>query len=525
MLSFAAPLWLLGLAGLPAIRWLHRGGRHLQAVPVSRLGLWQGATAHDPAAAARRPPDPAWRRRALLATLFVVALAGPRWSDGRPGVTLWVDDSISMRTREAGGTRLALVLAQAREQLTGVAHADVEVRALGDPWRPLGAPGDATVAALAAGAGRREPAAPPAALLRRDRQHWLLTDGADAALFDWPEGRRPDRVVEVGAVTRNAGLTRLSARRSGGDPQQFELLAEIRNGGSAGETRRVVFTTDTGASTGSTHRVEPGEPALVTALMPASARVRATLQPGDALPEDDEIALDLAPLRRQRVVVDPACAPALASAARAHPALAVTAADDAGADAALDCGTLEPGAGVPTIRVRADRAPSTPPGALQWATSVAGSRRAGIDAQRLRVAATLQARSPDVVVLAVGDQPVLVARAGATRRLETSFDFAAMAGARGPEIPLLLNLMLEQLLGQPLLDAVVVTARAATAAAVVPAPRPATAPVPPPAVETQAQADAVRPLLLAALAVLLWEVAALGRQWRRLTRDARVTSA
>lgn len=524
-MSFAAPLWLLGLAGLPAIRWLHRGGRHRQAVPVSRLGLWRGSMANDPDRAARRPPDPAWRRRALLTALIVAALAGPRWSDERPDITLWVDDSISMLTREAGGTRLALVLAQAREQLAGVAHAGVEVRALGDPWHPLGALGDTAAAALAAGAGRREPAAPPAALLQRDRQNWLLTDGAEARLFDWPDGSRPHRVIEVAGVTRNAGLTRLSARRSAGDPQQFELLAEVRNGGSTEETRRVVFTSDTGASAGSMQRIEPGKPTLVTALIPASASVRATLQPTDALAEDDELVLDLAPLRRQRVTVDPGCAPALASAVRAHPALAVTQAGATSADAVLDCGTLNPGAGLPTIRVRADRAPAALTGSLQWAASVAGSRRAGIDAQQLRVAATLQARPPDAVVLAVGDQPVLVVRAGAAKRLETSLDFEAMAGARGPEIPLLLNLMLEQLLGRPLLDAIAVSERDAAAVAVVPAPRRATAPVPLPSVEPHAQLDAVRPLLLAALTVLLWEIAALGRQWRRLTRDARAPSA
>ena len=43
-----------------------------------------------------------------------------------------------------------------------------------------------------AGAGRKEPGAPPAALLLRDGLHWLVTDGADPALFDWPGGKPGD---------------------------------------------------------------------------------------------------------------------------------------------------------------------------------------------------------------------------------------------------------------------------------------------------------------------------------------------
>ncbi|WP_144290021.1 hypothetical protein [Ideonella sp. A 288] len=526
MLTLAAPWWLLGLGLLPVIRWLHRGGAHRRVVQVARLGLWRGSAVSPPAAGTRRPPDPAWRRRALLATLCLLALAEPQWPLQATRITLWVDDSLSMRTREGPATRLAEGLASARTALDEVAGAEVEVRALGDPWHNLGALSPSTVATVsAAAAGRQEPGAPPAPLLRSDRLHWLLTDGADAALLDWPGGRRPDRVVQVGRVASNIGLARLSARRHPDDADRIDLLLTVANGGASAETREIVVSTDAGEALRSTRQIEPGRSVQVAATVPASARVRATLQPGDALAEDDEIALDLAPLRRRKVAVDPACPPALAAAVAAHPALTVAAAGAADADAALHCGTADAARRVPTIHARADRAPARATGAVQWSTAVADARRVRLDTDRLALAARLQPRPADTVLLAIGGEPVIVGRAGAPTQVDTSLDFATMALAPGADTPLLVNLMAEQVLDARLLDEIAVTDRGAAASRVAPAASAAAVVTPPgdpkgaavsDAHRARALADGVRPLLGLALLVLLWEIAALGRQWRRL---------
>ena len=91
------------------------------------------------------------------------------------------------------------------------------------------------------------------------------------------------------------------------DPEKYDLLLKVTNGGTAAESRAVVFATDAGEFARSSHRLEPGASALVNATIPASGKVRAMLQPADALAEDDEIVLDLAPLRRRRVAADPTC--------------------------------------------------------------------------------------------------------------------------------------------------------------------------------------------------------------------------
>ena len=525
LLTFATPLWLAGLAILPAIRWLHRGGPHRREVRVSRLALWRDAEASRPAAGERRPPDRAWRRRALLAALLFIALSGPQLSDPGVRVTLWIDDSLSMLTREGPSTRLVEGLARARSLLAELPSADVEVRTLAEPWHGLGALNDATVATVLAGAGRHEPTAPPAALLRRDSQHWLLTDGADATLLAWADGKRPDRVVQVAGVTRNVGLERLSARRHADDPATIDVLLQVTNGGTGDEDRTVVFTAGSVAvARVDVVRLRAGASQRVEVSIPASASVQAALQPADALPDDDLIALDLAPLRRRRIAVDAGCPKALAAAVVAHPALALARADAGHAEAMLDCGTSGAPHDVPTIRVLGDGPASRPRGALQWSSAVRQSRRSELDDDRLQVAAHLPVRPADVVLLAIGDEPVVVRRSGAPERLETSLDFAAMAVGRGPELPLLVNWLFETVLDQRLLDEIALIDRGPRSVLVAPLPVVAA-----PAVSASAGrpslSDEAKLVLLIALLVLSWEIAALVRQGVRLRAPATAPNA
>ncbi len=510
MLNLAAPLWLCGLALLPLIRWLHRGGRHRRTVAVARLGLWRGAELSLPAAGERRPPDPAWRRRALLAALLFIALSGPQWPLRQPAVTLWVDDSLSMLTREVQGTRLDVALGQARALLAQTPHGEVELRTLGDPWQRLGA--DTAPAVLARGAGRQEPAAPPAALLRADSQHWLLTDGAHARLFDWPGGRQPDRIVQVGSVTRNVGLERLAARRHPGDPQQVDLLIKLSNGGTVAETRELVVASATGEVARQTQRLEAGATSSVQVTMPAATSVRATLVPGDALAEDDVMVLDLAPLRRRRVAVDAACPAALRAAVSAHPGLGPA----LEAEAVLACGPGEGARAWPTVRVVAERTPVRLPGALQWSPTVDESRRVRLEGDVLQVAAQLALRAGDTTLMAIGDAPVIVSRAGAPALIDTALDFTAAPRAGGPEVPLLVNLMLESLLGAPLLDPIAVIDRGPLASRVAPAARAVVASRADARSPARGVSDGTAAVLLAALLVLVWEIVALARQWWRL---------
>lgn len=536
MLSWVTPLWLFGLALLPLIRWLHRGGRHRRSVPVSRLKLWHGSAASLSAAGRRRPPDPAWRRRALLAALLFFALAGPQWPERRPSITVWVDDSISMLTREplqgagastesneratavkhAAHTRLIAGLAQARVQLDQVAHGQVEVRSLSDPWHDLGPLTDAVVMTLSTGAGQSEPAAPPAALLRANSQHWLVTDGADAKLLSWPADRRPDRTIQHANVTRNVGLERLSARRNPLDPGSFELLVKLTNGGTAIETRELIVTTQAGEVSRTPHRLEPGTSMVASVTIPASEGVRAALQPVDALPSDDEIALDLASLRKRRVATDPKCPAAIATAVGTHPGLVLAPYEATDVAAMLDCGSRAAAAGLPTLRVISKHTPTQVAGPVKWSSSLAASSRITLDAGRLRTAARLQAGPTDAVLLAVGNDPIVIDRSGSSKLIETPLDFGSMSATTGPEIPLLVNLMFERLFDAPLLNSIATADRGPDAVRVAPLAVPDPPTRAPAAIAVPILRGWARPLLMAALLVLLWEIGALARQALRL---------
>src|SRR4029453_15949735 len=106
------------------------------------------------------------------------------------------------------------------------------------------------------------------------------------------------------------------------------------------------------------------------------------------------------------------CPAALLDAIRAHPALAVAKENAPDAEVALDCGTQRAASGVATLRVLADRLPTRPRGSLQWSPAVPESHRIRLDPERMQVAAQLRARPGDDVLLAAGDEPLIIRRAG-----------------------------------------------------------------------------------------------------------------
>ena len=169
-----------------------------------------------------------------------------------------------------------------------------------------------------------------------------------------------------------------------------------------------------------------------------------------------------------------------------------------------------------TIRVLTGSAPTRVRGALQWSSSGPHSRRIELDVDRLQIAARLQAGRDDTVLLAIGGEPVVTRRAGEARRLDTSFDFAAMGAARAPELPLLMNWLFESVLDRRLLDEIAIFDRGPRAVLVVPQAIVAEEAVSAPSSAPRSASDEARPLLLIALLALLWEAAALVRQGLRL---------
>lgn len=524
MLSFATPLWLLGLLLVPVMWWLHRSGPHLRGVPVSSLLLWRRAVTSTLAAGDQRRPDPAWKRRALLAGLLSIALAGPQVRQPVSRITVWVDDSISMLAREVRGTRLSLGLERVRATLAAAPAADVEVRTLDQPWRAFAGLSPEVIATIIGEAGQLEPTPPPKALLRTDRSHWLLTDGADPTVLGWPGGNRADRYFQVAGIHRNVGIDRLAARRNLQDPRRLNLQLQVVNGGDATEERIVEIATDTGEVARSRQRLAPHTAAMVTADIATANRVSAKLTPADAVAEDDVITLDLRPLRARRVATDATCPRALLDAVRSHPALQLTDAVS-GVDAALDCGAAATPRSAPTLRIMAGRLPMPVKGPLTWSSTVPASRHVALQGDSLRIAAQLaRPQADDVVLLAAGDTTLILARHSATPLLETALDFGAASAGSSPDTPLVVDFLFSRLLGYSLLDQVATMERGPYAAAVVPAQR-LDGTARPDTVHAVRVRDLTRQVLAIGLLVLLWEIVALARNWLQLRTHARAVSA
>ncbi|MBK7472059.1 MAG: hypothetical protein IPI73_17090 [Betaproteobacteria bacterium] len=126
----------------------------------------------------------------------------------------------------------------------------------------------------------------------------------------------------------------------------------------------------------------------------------------------------------------------------------------------------------------------------------------------------------DTVLLAAGDEPLIISRTGAARVVVTSLDFGSAEITYDSEIPLLVNLMFERLLGGRLLNEIAMADRGPGSANVVPSGGARASADLRAATEWHPTRDLTRQLLLAALLVLLWEIVALGRQRYRLSACA-----
>lgn len=445
-----------------------------------------------------------------------MALAGPRSAVRVERVTLWVDDSLSMLTREDGETRLVRGLELAAAELASRPGAEVEVRTLSNPWEMRRTLDAEVLSELVSTAGPHEPSPPPAALWRSDREHWLVTDGTSEALSE----NLYARVIRVGDSRRNVGLLRLSARRSLDDHDRLDVELQARNGGESAEERVVVLSSETGEITRATLRLAAGESASWSASTGMSSRLAARLEPDDALEADDSISLDTSELAVKRVRVDPDCPAPLLAALRAHPALNM---EGETPDVALsvDCGAARAASPPPLLRFVDEGTRQPLDGPLLWSSTVdPSSRRLGAYAWRV-VGRLPPPQGDDVVLLASGATPLVVRRSGgAAVVIETALDVDSEPADEPAALPLLVAFLADEALSASLLDAVAVTARAPDAVMVAPRRAVGATAADGAAVATPEMHSWSRPLLLAALLVLLWEFAVLLRRLGRERAEA-----
>jgi hypothetical protein len=98
MSGLLQPWWLIAMGVIPWIHWLHRKQAPLSVHSVSAVFLWQDGPTEAAPGRQQQPPDPAWRRRALITALVIAALTTPYIEREHATVTIWLDDSLSMQT-------------------------------------------------------------------------------------------------------------------------------------------------------------------------------------------------------------------------------------------------------------------------------------------------------------------------------------------------------------------------------------------------------------------------------------------
>lgn len=325
MPGFADPLWLVGLGIIPLIRWLHRAEAPLSAWQVSALFLWDQASEKDAQGKTKKRPDPAWRRRALLAAFVVGALANPHWMAETRLLTVWVDNSLSMQAMENGSTRLSTLMTMLAKELNQADSSwdEVVLRSLSDPGEV------STVSSSNFAAANEwqswqvaEPVGPPAPLMSERSNHWLLTDGASEALQSWAQRVRIDHALQTGAATENVAVSRLAARRNLEAENTLDVLVAISNTGrDAAERRlslysggRLLEFADLSLAAGQTLNWQ-------SRILAGDALLKVALTSGDVLSADDELTLDLSSFEALATVVEDACGPALRRAVVTHPSL------------------------------------------------------------------------------------------------------------------------------------------------------------------------------------------------------------
>jgi hypothetical protein len=328
MIGVLHPFWLVALAVIPLIRWLHRWQAPMAAWTVSAIFLWEDAIQDDAPGPARRKPDPAWRRRAIIAALLVTALAKPFWRQDVESLTVWIDDSLSMSTLENGGTRLSAAMNSLSVALdeTESSRALIELRSLSDPGRVVHyAGGDTLDAETWQMDIPTEPIGPQASLMSSETNHWLVTDGASETVRTWAQRVPVDRFIQVGVTTENSAVTRLAVRRSLDSPDGLDVLVSLSNTGLQSDVRQLELRSRELLLQQAEVLLPPGQTIhWQTQVVAVEPSLSASLAPQDSLSADDKLAIGLQKFRPLVAVVGANCGTALRLALATHPALQVS---------------------------------------------------------------------------------------------------------------------------------------------------------------------------------------------------------
>jgi len=526
VLDWLSPLWLVAAgAAIPLVWWLHRLHRPEHPHAVSAIFLWQDHAIDITEGARSRTADPRWRLRALIVTSLCIAAAQPGCSgSAAPVVEVWFDDTLSMQTKEAEGTRADSGIAALTQELTKVAPGRVIVRSMGNPGRTLvlDSHSPETWPETLRDWLRLDSYAPILPLeieMKEHAEHWVVTDGADATLAPWLASGRVGKVIQVGAETENVAVTGLSLRRSLADPEVVVGLIHVTNVGNEPARRELNLVAGDREIERSELNLVPGEKHGRSFQVRSSGNepIRSVISPPDALAADDALVVDPRPIARVIVGVHGTCGAEMTAALQAHPGVRLAGPTDSEISLIVTCGQDQPVAKVPGIWFRSVKIvkPLTAPPV--WHADAGSLGRLILDPQWLSQPEMVSDDPVVMPLLSAGGAPLIVARESPTRLIEVRFDPKSSGLTERPEYPVLVAGLLDLAAGRSLLDEYVEASRPETASVIAPNVLEASAPAPTPYGLVRSQ-DLTPYVIAAAMILLFLDAFALLKRFRVVGR-------
>lgn len=432
------PIGLLALLTLPLIIVLHLLRERRRRVVVPSLLHWQNLPQRQTAQRSRRLPLTLLLLIQLLAAaLIALALARPQLSNffgSTRQLAIVLDTSTSMAAREGSGTRFAQAQSRARAALNSLGSGDRAILvAAGTTARVLATGTGADIPALLATLDTVQPGgtgtdftgaftlAQAAFAGQARREILVLTDNGPSTTG------LPDSVgaalswQQIGTAQPNRAIVALAARAWGA---QVQVYARLANYAPTPFSARIALYADERTLGERTANIAANGETELTWTLPASyATLRAVLDGGDSLPQDDEARLSLAQTRPLAIELVSAAPAALRRALAAVPSAQVTvtapAAYQPGSQAALTVFdnflpaawpagpvlVINPPIGSTLLSVRAGTTPAKASPLDTRGALLAGLSLAGVDFGPLR---SIDAPAGFTAQLANGETPLIL---------------------------------------------------------------------------------------------------------------------
>ena len=432
------PIGLLALLALPLIIVLHLLRERRRRVVVPSLLHWQNLPQRQTAQRSRRLPLTLLLLIQLLAAaLIALALARPQLGNffgSTRQLAIVLDTSTSMAAREGSGTRFAQAQSRARTALNSLGSGDRAILvAAGTTARVLATGTGADIPALLATLDTVQPGgtgtdftgaftlAQAAFAGQARREILVLTDNGPSttglpasvgAALSWQQ---------IGTAQPNRAIVALAARAWGA---QVQVYARLANYAPTPFSARITLYADERTLGERTANIAANGETELTWTLPASyATLRAVLDGGDSLPQDDEARLSLAQTRPLAIELVSAAPAALRRALAAVPSAQVTvtapAAYQPGSQAALTVFdnflpaawptgpvlVINPPIGSTLLSVRKDTTPAKASPLDTRGALLAGLSLAGVDFGPLR---SIDAPAGFTAQLANGETPLIL---------------------------------------------------------------------------------------------------------------------